>query len=879
MKLTKVVVSSVAAVFLAACAGDGVRHTPDAAPTSDGAVDAPPDAPLNPAMLSGSPGATDFGDVVIGQTTSKATYTISNDGDEASGTVSVIVDPQTAGFALSDNTCSGVSLAMHETCTFAVAFTPATAGTAMATVHIAATPGGEITRDLTGDGLQPGALDIIEASHDFTKLAGDATPTTHTFTVKNTGQVPTGVPTPSITGTAATYSIQSTTCTAPLAAAATCSVVVKFDPATVGSKPATLVVTGSPGGSDSATLSGIGVAHVAITKIGNGTGMVTSNMTGINCGSACTADFSATPVTLTAVPDTGVNFMGWTGDCNGTMPCTLDLTAGKSAAANFTKQRFTLTTSTTGNGKGTVVLNPAPVGGAYDYGQVVTVTASADISSTFDQFGGDCSNNTCTVTMTANHAVSADFTKRTFTLTTSTTGTGKGTITGGGTYYYGDPVTVTATPDISSTFAKFGGDCSATTCSLTMYANHTVSAEFDTRTFTLTTSTTGIGKGTVTVSPAPVAGTYDYGQTVTVTATADISSNFTGFTGDCSTNPCSLTMTANHAVSANFDKKTFTLTTSTTGTGKGTITGAGTYYYGDPVTITASADISSSFTGFGGDCSASTTNTCSLTMYANHSVSANFDIRTFTLTTATTGDGQGTVTLSPAPVGGTYNYGQTVTVTASPAISSNFTGITGDCTTNPCTLTMYANHAVSANFDKKTFTLTTSTTGAGSGTVSGAGTYKYGDPVTVTASPASGSRFASWGGDCAGMPTCSLTMYANHAVSAEFEPTVFAFTVDAITNDAQYNSIYVTYPTATGSTADCISSPSGVSCGATLGEGTVVNLVAHLPPVEYPAWHTKPIWYGCDSVSSDDLTCTITLSYTRSVSVYGDTLALIGRTR
>src|SRR3569623_1910975 len=188
----------------------------------------------------------------------------------------------------------------------------------------------------------------------------------------------------------------------------------------------------------------------------------------------------------------------------------------------------------------------------------------------------------------------------------------------------------------------------------------------------------------------------------------------------------------------------------------------------------------------------------------------------------------------PAPGACSYDFCESVSVTATADISSNFTGFTGDCSTNPCSLTMNANQAVSANFDKKTFTLTTSTTGAGSGTVSGAGTYKYGDPVTVTASPASGSRFASWGGDCAGMPTCSLTMYANHAVSAEFEPTVFAFTVDAITNDAQYNSIYVTYPPAPGSTAACISSPRGVSCGATLGAGTVVNLVAPLPPVEYP---------------------------------------------
>jgi len=249
-------------------------------------------------------------------------------------------------------------------------------------------------------------------------------------------------------------------------------------------------------------------------------------------------------------------------------------------------------------------------------------------------------------------------------------------------------------------------------------------------------------------------------------------------------------------------------------------------------------------------------------------------VKTFTLTTTTTGTGSGTITGA-----GTYTYGQTVTVTASPATSSTFTGFGGDCAGNTCSVTMTANHAVSADFAVKTFTLTTSVTGNGSGTITGAGTYTYGQVVTVGESPASGSRFAGWGGDCSSTGTCSVTMTANHSVSADFEPDVYSYTVDAITQNPQYSSVYVTYPVSTSSTAECVSTPSGMSCGATLAAGTVVNLVAHLPPVTYPRWNDYPTWYGCDSVSSDGFTCTITLSYPRSVSVYADTYALIARSR
>src|SRR4051812_20066948 len=129
------------AVLLAACADDGVRHTPDATHPDDAATDGAIDAPVNPAMLSGSPGATDFGDIVIGQTTAKVTYTISNDGEQPSGTLGVILDSTTAGFAVSDNHCSGIALAPHDTCTVAVDFTPSVAGLAMTTLHVGGSPG------------------------------------------------------------------------------------------------------------------------------------------------------------------------------------------------------------------------------------------------------------------------------------------------------------------------------------------------------------------------------------------------------------------------------------------------------------------------------------------------------------------------------------------------------------------------------------------------------------------------------------------------------------------------------------------------------------------------------------------------------------------
>jgi len=73
-----------------------------------------------------------------------------------------------------------------------------------------------------------------------------------------------------------------------------------------------------------------------VTKIGTGTGTVTSSPAGINCGATCNALFGGgTPVTLTAAPGAGSLFLGWSGACSGTASCLLTMDAAKTATATF----------------------------------------------------------------------------------------------------------------------------------------------------------------------------------------------------------------------------------------------------------------------------------------------------------------------------------------------------------------------------------------------------------------------------------------------------------------------------------------------------------------------------------------------------------------
>lgn len=92
---------------------------------------------------------------------------------------------------------------------------------------------------------------------------------------------------------------------------------------------------------------------LTVSKSGTGSGTITSNPTGINCGTTCSANFDPnTSVTLTATPDAGSTFGGWGGDCQSCgmgSQCTISMNSDKSCYAIF---NFPVSSSSSGGGGG-----------------------------------------------------------------------------------------------------------------------------------------------------------------------------------------------------------------------------------------------------------------------------------------------------------------------------------------------------------------------------------------------------------------------------------------------------------------------------------------------------------------------------------------------
>ena len=237
-----------------------------------------------------------------------------------------------------------------------------------------------------------------------------------------------------------------------------------------------------------------------VTKAGDGSGRVTGNQ--IDCGTICseTCFGCIGPIdTLSATPDRGSTFTGWSG-CNnvvGGYLCQVynayDQSTwyqNKTVTATFAAQYGTLSVQKAGTGSGTVTGTGIDCGSDCSerlHGDI-TLTATPDSNSEFLSWSTGSTKNPITLFIYSDVTVTAAFGARR-TLSVQKSGDGSGTVTGGGidcgsscssTLSDGTSATLTATPGTGSVFASWSGCDSATgnTCTVNMNQNRNVTAAF-----------------------------------------------------------------------------------------------------------------------------------------------------------------------------------------------------------------------------------------------------------------------------------------------------------------------------------------------------------------------------------------------------------------
>jgi hypothetical protein len=651
----------------------------------------------------------------------------------------------------------------------------------------------------------------------------------------------------------------------------------------------------------------------AITNAGTGGGSVTSTPARVNCPTASNCSYSYptdTGVSLTATPDANSVFTGWTGECSdaSTICNVQDMSIARTVTATFTaKPTFTVTVNATGTGHSTLTTNTGGIscatdggvaGGTcsanYQSGALVWLIAAPGASTSFDGWSVPCialssDRRQCEIQVNSNVSASANFNLNTTYLYVDSAGypaTGTGTvsaspggvhsaITGcvncGDSFETKSTVTLTETPDTSSTFVRwsgvscFGGSQVQQTCRFVLDSTTQVTPTFNHTPITVAVTVAGSGTGGVLYSGitsafncaqhCKVQFPYNSFANQSLTATPDANMAFSSWSG-CP-NPVADTCyysvgSSDLAITASFVPimQPLTVVAATEyGTGSGTVAATvsavdgcsgnctTTAPQGSLVTLSARPGSNAIFDNWSGDCAGSGA-TCTITMDAAKGTTANFIGSPQNVRVVLAGTGSGKVITNPGSIDcGTscsqsLPYGMILTFIPEPNTGSVFAGWSGACTNTSgnCVTTITADTTATALFMPTPVALTVQRAGQGQGVVTSdvggincgltcEADVTPGTEVTLTAAAnTDSSTFVGWTGDCtAATTTCAVTVAAAKAVTATFSLIPRQLTVATAGNGTVSSDV----PGLDGNSIAC-----GSSCQNSFDHGTIVTLTA-----------------------------------------------------
>ena len=491
--------------------------------------------------------------------------------------------------------------------------------------------------------------------------------------------------------------------------------------------------------------------------------------------------------TLTATPADGYSFAGW---YNGDELVSEDEefiyigTSDITLTAVFEKIPVNYGVYLNINGSGDVYVS---VDGAepvlcnnyynqYVEGTELTFSYVASTGYYFWSWNNGEANDTYSFTVDSYTNVYAYFKPYEYEITAAASNNDYGSVTGGGTYTYGQSVELTATPAEGYQFDGWnnGYDIISTDATYTFSANGDIdlTAEFS------------IIQCAISVASANSHGSVDggtivdYHTSVTLTASPSTGYHFAGwFNGeDLVSEDDEYTFMATESLSltAHFEIDVFNISAEAANT-HGTVDGeSGEYEYNTNVAFVAVPDEGYHFAGWY-DGTNKVSDNASYSFHASEDISltAAFEINSYAITIQQPENGS----ISGA-VSGNFDYGTVLNLTASPDDGYRFVRWTDNYEEAEYAYTVKGDATISAVFAENDIILYTISATAEHGTVSGTGTFALSETTTLTAEADPNYEFVGWSD---GVKTASRTVVAtqNQSFEALFEPVKFTITVIA----------------------------------------------------------------------------------------------------
>ncbi len=423
---------------------------------------------------------------------------------------------------------------------------------------------------------------------------------------------------------------------------------------------------------------------------------------------------------------------------------------------------FTLTVEVDSIGGGTVT-----GGGTYYYGDTATIEAIPDMGCEFLFWNDGLVTNPRDIVITSDTTFIAHFNYFDYTIQTEVIPLDAGTVTGGGTYHYGDTITLEAVANGGFEFVRWTDSVTDNPRSVIVTQDSLFIAVFNSRQYTITVVSDHPGWGTVTGG-----GIFNYGDTIQIAATPYLGFAFAGWDDGIMNNPRTVVVTQDETFTAHFEVRQCYITTRVTPEGAGTVNGGGSYTYGETAHLTAHSNTGYVYSMWDDGIMDNPRN---VFVEGDATYTAVFTPLQYVITTECDPEEGGTVTGA-----GTYDYGTTAVLTAT--ANENYTFICwGDgIVTNPRNVTVTGNAHYKALFHLNgtpQYTITVLANDPSLGSVTGSGTYPEGTTIDISARPNTGTFFAGWDDGNTDNPR-SVTVTQNMTFTAIFtEVQTFTITV------------------------------------------------------------------------------------------------------
>lgn len=386
----------------------------------------------------------------------------------------------------------------------------------------------------------------------------------------------------------------------------------------------------------------------------------------------------------TAIPEVGYHFTQWN-DGNTSNPRIVTADSNISLTAMFAANQYTVTVMSNDTIKGTV-----SGGGTYDYNQQVYIIAIPNSSYAFSQWSDGNTDAYRQITVTQNVSYTAVFTDAYFNITAQSNNDAYGIVIGGGSYSTGSSVTLTAIANPGYHFEQWSDGNTDNPRTITVTGNMTYYAQFAINTYTVNVVSSDVSQGSVTGG-----GIYAYLANATIQATPTQNHRFVQWNDGNTNNPRTITVTSDSTFTAQFQQiEQYTITVLSDDPQRGSVTGGGTFYVGTQIPISATPAPNNTFSHWSdGNTEAHRT----ITVTSDATYTAYFSPVTYTVNVFSNNDEMGTVS-----GGGSYEYGSSATVTATPSEGCHFVRWNNGVETNPYTFTVYSDVNLIATFERTT---------------------------------------------------------------------------------------------------------------------------------------------------------------------------------